>query len=518
MRIEAPRSFPAVFSLTPLVVTFALFVGWPSPGHSSQTLAQVGKLEPAGAIAFGEAAAIEHRILVIGAPDGDTAYVFRRREGKWVQVASLAASDSGISDFFGGGVAISGDTLVLGATDNDAAGNQAGAAYVFAREGGTWIEQQQLTASDATPFDNFGRHVAVSGNTIMISTTESRAVYVFERLGTTWEERQKITHSNTARLFGSAISMDGNTAVIGAHGAAVTSDAAYVFVREGNEWVEQAELIGSDVVLNDRFGFSVALDDDTAVVGAYRHAGGGFERGSAYVFTRNDGKWREQAKLTASDPGDEDAFGDAVTIRGNVIAVGARGKDGAGFDSGAAYVFERRGTAWSELAKLESNELAPQVHFGDSVAIGGSQIVVGAASGGTAYIFSKKKRVNLVPIDIKPFASPDEPNRIRLPGTRDGFAKVAILSAQLAQGDSVDFDALQVDIDSVGFGPESAPAKRNWHRIRDVDGDGDLDLILKFKVRRTGIGCEHVKVTLTGSTYSGDLFKGVDSIEPFVCR
>jgi hypothetical protein len=203
----------------------------------------------------------------------------------WSEQQKLTASDAAWNDDFGTSVALSGDTAVVGAPFDDDAGSASGSAYVFVRSGTRWSQQQKLTASDAAPNDDFGLAVALSGDTAVVGA-ENNSAYVFVRSGTRWSEQQKLTASDAAAgaggFFGNSVAVSGDTAVVGAYAdvdAGGDSGAAYVFVRSGTRWSEQQKLTASDAAAGIRFGNSVAVSGDTAVVGAYADD-------SAYVFVR----------------------------------------------------------------------------------------------------------------------------------------------------------------------------------------------------------------------------------------
>src|SRR6266498_4582739 len=208
------------------------------------------------------------------------------------QEAKLTAGDAASGDQFGAAVGISGETAVVGApVDDTAAGPNAGSAYVFVRSGTGWSQQAKLTASDAAAGDIFGFSVAVTGDTV----------------------------------------------VVGASGDNMLAGSAYVFVRSGTGWSQQAKLTASDAASGDRFGAAVGISGDTAVVGAQF---GDTIAGSAYVFVRSGTSWSQQAKLTASDAAAFDFFGAAVAISGDTVVVGALADDtDAGSNAGSAYVF-----------------------------------------------------------------------------------------------------------------------------------------------------------------------------------
>jgi hypothetical protein len=397
---------------------------------------QIAKLTPSDAENddwFGNSVAISGDTVVVGAylKDGagisrGAAYIFDRNAGgadAWGQVIKLTASDAEDHDNFGDAVAISNDTVVISADDEDGAGSARGAAYVFDRNAGginNWGEVTKLTASDAEDLDHFGTSVSISGDTIIIgadledgSGTDRGAAYVFDRDngGTdNWGEVGKLTASNATDggIFGGSVSISGDTAVVGAEledGAGTDRGAAYVFDRNSggaDNWGEVAELTASDAQEDDWFGRFVAISGDTVVVGAYREDGAGTNRGAAYVFDRDNGgtdAWGEVAKLTAADAEDHDNFGTSAAISGNTVVIGASGEDGAGTYRGAAYIFERNtGGAdnWGQLTKLTASDTADLDLFGNSVAISSDTIVVGAyrkagagANRGAAYVFDR---------------------------------------------------------------------------------------------------------------------------------
>ncbi len=360
---------------------------------------------------FGRSVAISGNTVVVGAGGDEdaglqqsgSAYVFQRSGTAWSEQAKLTASDAAAEDFFGSSVAISGDTVVVGAYRDDDAGNSSGSAYVFQRNGTAWSEQAKLTAGDAAAEDLFGFSVAISGDTVVVGAYDadlgSGSAYVFRRNGTAWSEQAKLTAGDAAAGdgFGRSVAISGDTVVVGAYrddDAGISSGSAYVFQRNGTTWNEQAKLTAGDAAAGDEFGRSVAISGDTVVAGALLDDDAGNSSGSAYVFQRNGTAWSEQAKLTAGDAAGGDVFGRSVAISGDTAVVGADGDDDAGFSSGSAYVFQRSGTAWSEQAKLTAGDGAADDWFGRSVAISGDTALVGAVldddagiSSGSAYVF-----------------------------------------------------------------------------------------------------------------------------------
>jgi len=324
------------------------------------------------------------------------------------EVAELLADDAHGGNRFGYSVAISGDTALVGAINADAGQSRigTGSVYVFVRNGTVWIEKAKLISSDAATGDRFGSSLSIDANTALIgaqptdtsSANYSGSVYVFVRTGTEWAEQAKLTASDTdlGDRFGSSVSIKGDSALIGAHrddDAGSRSGSAYVFVRTGTTWTEQSKLTASDAAPSDEFGFSVSIEDDVALIGARRDDDAGINSGSAYIFVRSGPTWTEQVKLTASDAAGGEHFGFSVSLNGESSLIGAPFNN----DSGSAYVFTRRGTYWIEQVKLTASDAANNDFFGHSVVLDGGAMIIGAAgndgegkhNSGSAYVFTR---------------------------------------------------------------------------------------------------------------------------------
>lgn len=297
--------------------------------------------------------------------------------------------------FFGMNVSLNGDLMGVASLGDNHAGLWSGAAYIFRREGSQWVVEAKLTSSDAMPQDWFG-DIAVDGDRAVVSAptcfcAEARpagAVFVFRREGTTWTEEAKLTVTDVEQpydAFANAVSISGDRVVVGArwdyHDDAA-SGAAYVFRREGSDWVRETKLT-SEGSENDEFGFSVSMDGDYLAVSAVCEevAGvSGFCVGSVYVFKRKGKTWTLRAKLSGSDASDRDYFGYSVCLDGDLLIVGANRASGIG--AGSAYVFRRRGNSWTEEAKLVPDDARSGGSFGDSVAISGNTALVGGVFAG----------------------------------------------------------------------------------------------------------------------------------------
>ena len=362
---------------------------------------------------FGNSVSIDGDTAVIGAwGDGSkngSAYVFTRSGGIWTQQAKLTASDGVRSDYFGFSVSMDGDTAIIGAWGDD---SLKGSAYVFTRNGGIWTQQAKLIASDGANFDWFGYSVSVYGDTAVIGAygddSFKGSAYVFTRSGGTWTQQNKLTASDGAASdwFGHSVSVYGDTAVIGARGDDSNKGSAYVFTHSGGIWMQQNKLTASDGAANDYFGNSVSIYGDTSVISGY---GDDSFKGSAYVFTRSGGTWTQQNKLTASDGAADDLFGYSVSVYGDTAVIGAHAADDKGSNSGSAYVFTRSGGSWMQQDKLIAGDGTAGDSFGYSVSVYGDTAVIGAmgdddkgSNSGSAYVFSLRR--NIMPPYIPVFA------------------------------------------------------------------------------------------------------------------
>ncbi len=256
-----------------------------------------------------------------------------------------------------------GDTAVVGSIfdNNDGTAANQGAAYVYTRSGAAWTQRAVLRGSDSNFSDWFGAAVSISGNTIAVGapiaeTPVKGAAYVFTGSGSTWTQQQKLplpSDIGVANDFGASISVSGDTVVVGArlndHGPGATAGsnqgAAYVFTRAGTVWTQQQKLTATDAGISDEFGYSVAVEGNTAVIGARTDTFGtspntALNQGSAYVFTRTGATWTQAQKLSAFDGAAQDQFGWAVALSGTTAVVGAYLDDVEGQqDQGSAYVF-----------------------------------------------------------------------------------------------------------------------------------------------------------------------------------
>ncbi|MGA2092102.1 MAG: FG-GAP repeat protein [Sedimentisphaerales bacterium] len=302
----------------------------------------------------------------------------------------LSPSDANANDRFGISVAIDGNFAVIGAYGCDINGiADSGAAYVFEHTGSTWLQRQKLTASDASAGAQFGRSVAIEANTIAIGSyldNNTGSAYIFTRSAGVWSQQAKLTALDAAGgdYFGYSVALDANIAVIGAYECDINgidnAGAAYVFSKTDIGWVQQQKLTPSNAQKNDRFGYSAAIDTNAVLIGSYCSSPFGIRyAGSVYYFTRTAGVWSQQAVLTASDPNGDNYFGCSVALDANIAVIGAYECDINGIaDAGAAYVFYKTDTGWVQQQKLfDTIDPCEEEDFGRSVALEGSAIFVG---------------------------------------------------------------------------------------------------------------------------------------------
>jgi hypothetical protein len=335
-----------------------------------------------------------------------------------VQLAELTASNGQGEDLLGYSVAVSGNTVAVGAPGGDSG---QGAAYIFVKPASGWANMTQtaeLTASNGAAGDEFGYSVAIDGDTVVAGAYgatigsdryDQGAAYVFVEPAGGWTnmtQTARLTASNGAKddWFGASVSISGNTIAIGAAYAQNDSydGAVYVFVKPAAGWRTTSNFNAELTPLNGtgfgEFGMSTAIAGDTVVAGAQgATVGSNLYQGAVYIFVKPAGGWAGSltsvAELTASDGQIGDRLGQAVAVSGDTVIGGAYQNDTA---RGAAYVFTMPEGGWSNMtqtAKLTASDGAAYDWFGYSVAIAGNTVVVGASDAtnfqGKAYIYVK---------------------------------------------------------------------------------------------------------------------------------
>ena len=322
---------------------------------------------------------------------------------------------------FGRAVSISGDNAIVGAWAHSL---RRGAAFAYERVNGVWTNEQMLQHSEGVEDDRFSLYVAVDGNTaVMGAHGEDHdggdihgACYIFEKRNGKWEETKELKHDDGSAgdSLGSAVAINGDTVVVGAYrdecpGYSLNATAgaegqdcgaAYVFVRDGETWTQQAKLVANDATAGSRLGFSTAVSGDTAVVGSYTDDNG---RGAVYVFVRSGATWTQQEKLIhdTSDGIENHLLGRGVALSGcsgesgstcTAISAAYKGPStppSLNISGGTAYVWVRSGTSWTEQAAFSHNDVEDGDSFGLTVDISGDLAVISNSGGRGAYVFER---------------------------------------------------------------------------------------------------------------------------------
>jgi hypothetical protein len=351
---------------------------------------RLGPGDPGGADFFGSNVAIEKDLAVIGAVNADNAlgaaYVFERKKGAWVERTKLVATDRLVNSEFGENVSISGNTIAIGAPSDR---NGKGAVYLFQKTGNVWTQQAKLMANDETEDSFFGDSIALRDDVLVSGAelghvpggVEAGAAYVFRRIGKAWTQEAKLIASDPTDQanFGSGTAIvSDNTIAIGA-ASAQGSGVVYFFERQGEVWREQSQLVPSSPEAGQGFGINIGSSGNSLVVGAYAAAGADdAPTGAAYVYRRTGAVWAEEARLVPSET-QVRLFATRVAISGQTIVVGAPFNEAQPpIDGGSAWVFQRVGDAWVTTAKLKAPDATPNDVFGGYVAIDGKTILIGA--------------------------------------------------------------------------------------------------------------------------------------------
>lgn len=347
---------------------------------------------------LGAAVAIGENEVIAGAPlqnagglSSGAAYIFEQREdGSWIESGKLSDGETASEDQFGISVAISGNFAVSGAQQDDDIAPNAGAAYIFERSGTLWLQRTKLTTDEAKAGDLFGNAVSMHGGTVLVGAPgvddagpEAGAAYVFVQVNDEWIQQARLIGDDLGIFdrFGSAVAVYENTAIVGAHGkdeVGTDSGAAYVFVRNGASWTQQAKLTHQDAVPGDLFGFAVSVYGDDAIIGAHQSDAAGPDSGAVYLFRRNGGRWTQDLQLLPNDIGVGDEFGYSVNMTRGAAIIGAPKEDRNLDDMGAAYVFVATRNTWVQQAKLSAADGEAGDEFGSAVAIHEDTAIVGA--------------------------------------------------------------------------------------------------------------------------------------------
>jgi hypothetical protein len=353
---------------------------------------------------FGARVAIDQGKILIGAPQDDylgiqsgSAYFFELDGEAWVQSQKVMAPDRAESDFFGNSVDLLDNVAVVCAFGDDTG---AGSAYVYHFNGTEWELQQKLTGEAG---DVFGRSVALGQDLILIGAPGSGSVYVFRYDGKTWSQQQRLVASDATNLtdFGVSVALSGDHLVVGAwkdDDVGPDAGSAYVFQFDGSTWIERQKLTATDGKGNDNLGLAVALTEDIVVAGA-THGSELGSGGSAYVFRRNGSDWIQEQELVAGAVPENNFFGISVAARDTMVLVGAHSDGTRQEGTGLAYLFRSSNGAWIQDHTLAPTDGSTAHGLGWDVDISDKMAVVGApgddgevAGSGAAYVFDLSGR------------------------------------------------------------------------------------------------------------------------------
>jgi hypothetical protein len=365
---------------------------------------------------YGFKVAIDGTTALVSAINADgtagAVYAYTRdAAGAWTQGQKLKAGDAAAGDLFGMGLALQGDTAVIGASGRTIGANAAqGAVYVFTRSAGTWTQQAELTNPAGSSSEQFGWAVDVDGDTLAVAAPGEAvfgnpgqgALHVYTRSGSIWTQQTRLTAAdgNGNDYLGSSVALSGDTVVAGVPGSNVgvndSQGAAYVFKRTDGSWALQAKLVAGDGVAGDGLGSSLAFEGSTALVRSQATVAGHLHQGAVYVFTRSGSVWSPQVRLTPGDGAAEDQFGTSVALDSGTALIGTGSKtiDGNAYQ-GAAYVYTGSGATWTLQQRLTAADGAAGSFFGNAAALDYPTAVVGAfgktvngnSFQGSAYLF-----------------------------------------------------------------------------------------------------------------------------------
>jgi len=298
----------------------------------------------------------------------------------WREAETLVPEKGAENDLAGYSAAITGDTLFLGAVNRCV-------VHVFERDGRAWLERYRLRAGDGSEWEEFGKSIAADGDLLAVGcpgddivSWNSGSAYVFDRRDGVWEESAKLVPSDGSQLdnFGCSVALSGNKVLAGAKyddDMGHSSGSAYLFELQDGHWVEDAKLVAADGAEGDLAGWAVALEGNTAVVGAWARQTEVLFGGAAFVYEKLGGEWVQTATLTAPQPLADAYFGVSVAVDREFIAVGATGEENR---RGAVYLFQRSGDGWNFVRRFTGSDTAPGSEYGNALALDNGRLVVGA--------------------------------------------------------------------------------------------------------------------------------------------
>jgi len=369
---------------------------------------------------FGTAVATNGDFVLVGAPYEDekgsnagAVYFYEQLNNQWTESAKVLVPDGEAGDVFGGSVDMIDDLAIIGARGD----GLIGAAYIYRLSGSSWNLESKITPSDGSSGDNFGHCVTIFGDKAVVGATNAGdfgAVYVFTYQSGSWIQTDKIVPNDgeTGEFFGHSVDLDGDYLVVGNpsdNDNGILSGSAYIYHYD-NGWTLDKKVTAINADEYDRFGYSVAIDGQNIVIGAFNDEGinGQAGAGSAYIFFNTGGSsWEQTVKLQAQDAGIDQNFGNSVSIFGHYIIVGAEHDEELDFRSGAAYVFryDIPSSNWVQQNKIFPEDGEINDLFGHSVQLFGTGAIVSSIgdddrgdNSGSAHIFKSIINENNLPI------------------------------------------------------------------------------------------------------------------------
>lgn len=296
----------------------------------------------------------------------------------WTEMQKLHGGSG--NGFFGDCISLDDNTVLIGEPNGE---NGWGSAYIFTNNGGSWTKQAQFIG-DCGPDSGFGDSVSLDGDTALVGAMHADRAYVFTRIGTTWTQQATLIPLESSWHFGSSVSLSGDTALVGARRDDMDGyGAAYVFIRSGTNWIQQQKLIASDGQYEDHFGNCVSISGDIAFIGT--------DTNSVYIFVRTGNTWTQKQKLLCLG-----GFGTSISLNGDTAFIGAPNDENNGALTGSVYVFAQDVSTWTQQIKLFASDGTDGDYFGGSISFYDDSVIIGAGGdddngvgSGSAYIFTR---------------------------------------------------------------------------------------------------------------------------------
>ncbi len=352
---------------------------------------------------LGGAVAISGNYAIAGASSANSSrgavYIYKKENNVWIEQTKLTIPNASFLTNFGYSVAIDGDYAVVGARNDRETGTRAGAVYVFKRDGNNWIQQARLEATNRIINDYFGSSVSISNDYIIVGAenkdingTKTGAAYIYKRTGTTWNLQSELvaTDGQDGDKFGTSVSIYGNHAVVGASNVD-TYGAVYAYTIQNSQWILKNKIISPQRRYQGEFGVAVDIEREYLVIGAPKQQGENYHSGAAWLYKDDGYEWKEYQRLTVNGSVSSSLryslLGNSVSISNNYIIVGAKNHTARGNQAGMAYVYRRQENQFfnsystgliANNIPLASDSVSAGDYFGYSVAIDGDNAIVGA--------------------------------------------------------------------------------------------------------------------------------------------